>query len=49
VSDISATSEDTVTVTLKQPWVPFPAYLAGGIGGQPGYIAAPSMIANPKG
>jgi ABC-type transport system substrate-binding protein len=49
VSNISATSSDTVTVTLKQPWVPFPAYLAGGIGGQPGYIAAPAMIANPKG
>ena len=38
-----------MTVTLKQPWVPFPAYLAGGIGGQPGYIVAPAMIANPKG
>jgi peptide/nickel transport system substrate-binding protein len=49
VSNISATSADTVVVTLKQPWVPFPAYLAGGIGGQPGYIAAPSMIADPKG
>jgi ABC-type transport system substrate-binding protein len=49
VSNISATSTDTVTVTLKQPWVPFPAYLAGGIGGQPGYIAAPAMIADPKG
>ena len=24
-----------MTITLKQPWVPFPAYLAGGIGGQP--------------
>ncbi len=49
VKDITATSSDTVTVTLKQPWVPFPAYLAGGIGGQPGYIASPSMIADPKG
>ena len=49
VSTIVATSSNTVTVTLKQPWVPFPAYLAGGIGGQPGYIAAPAMIANPKG
>lgn len=36
---------DTVIVTLKQPWVPFSAYLAGGIGGQVGYIIAPSMIA----
>jgi peptide/nickel transport system substrate-binding protein len=49
VSTIAATSSNEVTVTLKQPWVPFPAYLAGGIGGQPGYIAAPAMIANPKG
>jgi len=49
VSNIAATSSDTVTITLKQPWVPFPAYLAGGIGGQPGYIAAPAMIADPKG
>src|SRR5579863_2042617 len=49
VSNISATSENTVTINLKQPWVPFPAYLAGGIGGQPGYIAAPAMIADPKG
>ena len=28
---------------------PVPAYLAGGIGGQPGYIIAPAMITNPKG
>jgi len=37
---------DTVTITLNQPWVPFPTYLTGGIGGQGGYIIAPSMIAN---
>ena len=40
---------DTVTITLNQPWVPFPAYLTGGIGGQGGYIIAPSMIANTNG
>jgi peptide/nickel transport system substrate-binding protein len=39
---------DTVTITLNQPWVPFPAYLTGGIGGQGGYIIAPAMIANTK-
>ena len=33
----------------RQPWVPFPYYLAGGIGGQIAYIAAPSMLANPNG
>jgi ABC-type transport system substrate-binding protein len=36
---------DTVTITLNQSWVPFPAYLTGGIGGQGGYIVAPAMIA----
>ena len=35
-------------ISLTQPWVPFDAYLAGGIGGQAGYIIAPSMIANPN-
>jgi ABC-type transport system substrate-binding protein len=37
------------TITFKEPWVPFPFYLAGGIGGQIAYIAAPSMLANPNG
>src|SRR5580704_14244857 len=46
---ISVTSPDTVTITLNQPWVPFPAYLTGGIGGQGGYIVAPAMIANKNG
>jgi ABC-type transport system substrate-binding protein len=49
INNISVPSSDTVVISLKQPWVPFPAYLAGGIGGQPGYIIAPSMIANPNG
>jgi len=49
VTNISVPSSDTVLITLKQPWIPFPAYLAGGIGGQPGYIVAPSMIADPNG
>jgi ABC-type transport system substrate-binding protein len=49
VSNVSAATSDTVVITLKQSWVPFPAYLAGGIGGQPGYIIAPSMIADPNG
>jgi len=34
-----------VTVNLKQPWVPFPYYLAGGVGGQIAYLMAPAMIA----
>jgi ABC-type transport system substrate-binding protein len=48
-SAITAPDANTVVITLKQPWVPFPAYLAGGIGGQGGYIIAPSMIANKNG
>jgi len=48
VTNISV-ANDTVVITLDQPWVPFDAYLAGGIGGQPGYIIAPSQIANPNG
>ncbi|HXQ60855.1 MAG TPA: ABC transporter substrate-binding protein [Acidimicrobiales bacterium] len=46
---ISVTNPTTVTITLNQPWVPFPTYLTGGIGGQGGYIIAPSMIANKNG
>ncbi len=30
---------------MNQPWVPFDAYLAGGIGGQLAWVIAPSMIA----
>jgi peptide/nickel transport system substrate-binding protein len=37
------------TITFKSPWVPFPFYLAGGIGGQIAYVVAPSMLANPNG
>lgn len=44
IKTVVATDAQTVTVTLKQPWVPFDAYLAGGIGGQIGYIVAPAMI-----
>ncbi len=34
----------SVQVDLQQPWVPFPYYLAGGIGGQVAWVMAPSMI-----
>jgi ABC-type transport system substrate-binding protein len=46
---ITQTGAQAVTITFKDPWVPFPYYLAGGIGGQIAYIAAPSMLANPNG
>jgi peptide/nickel transport system substrate-binding protein len=53
IESIKTTDADTVTVSLKAPWVPFDKYLAGGIGGQIGYIIAPAMIqqiaANPNG
>jgi peptide/nickel transport system substrate-binding protein len=45
VTDVSVTDPMTVVITLHQPWVPFPFSLAG----QPGYIAAPSMLSNPNG
>lgn len=34
----------SVTINLVSPWIPFPYYLAGQIGGQIGYVAAPSML-----
>jgi ABC-type transport system substrate-binding protein len=49
ITNVSVSAPDTVVVAMSQPWVPFPAYLAGGIGGQGGYVIAPSMIANPNG
>jgi ABC-type transport system substrate-binding protein len=49
VGGITVTDPNTVTITLIQPWVPFPTYLTGGIGGQGGYIVAPSMIADKNG
>jgi peptide/nickel transport system substrate-binding protein len=39
----------SVTLNLKSPWVSFPLYLAGGIGGQSAYMCAPSMLAAPNG
>ncbi len=46
---ITQTGPLACTITFKAPWVPFPYYLAGGIGGQIAYLAAPSMLANPNG
>ncbi len=46
---ITQVSPLAVTITFKSAWVPFPYYLAGGIGGQIAYMAAPSMLANPNG
>ena len=35
----------SVTITMKNPWAPFPYYLAQA---QTGYVAAPSMLNNPN-
>jgi peptide/nickel transport system substrate-binding protein len=48
VKSVVASGPNTVTITLKQPWVPFDYYLAGGIGGQIGYVVGPSVIATPS-
>lgn len=42
--NMSQTGPLSVQLTFNQPWIPFPYYLAGQIGGQIGYIAAPSML-----
>jgi peptide/nickel transport system substrate-binding protein len=46
---ITQTGPLAATITFKLPWVPFPYYLAGGIGGQIAYPVAPSMLSNPNG
>ena len=49
LQSIAQTGPNAMTITFKSPWVPFPYYLAGGVGGQIGYVAAPSMLNNPNG
>ncbi len=46
---ITQTGPLSVAISFAKPWVPFPYYLAGGIGGQIAYVVAPSMLANPNG
>ena len=46
---ITQTSALAVAITFSKPWVPFPYYLAGGIGGQIAYPVALSMLSNPNG
>ena len=48
IDTITVVSPLVVTVTMKSPWVPFDYYLAGGIGGQIAFIAAPSMLKKGK-
>lgn len=50
VTDIVQVNPLTVTVELSAPWVALPSYLTGTVGpGQLGFVAAPSMLANPNG
>lgn len=44
ISDVSKVDALTVKLTMKGPWVAFPAYLTGGVSSQMGYLAAPSML-----
>jgi peptide/nickel transport system substrate-binding protein len=46
IKDSRVTGPLSVTISMKQPWVPFDFYLAQA---QTGYIAAPSMLNNPNG
>jgi peptide/nickel transport system substrate-binding protein len=46
---ITQTGPLAVAITFSKPWVPFPYYLAGGIGGQIAYPVALSMLSNPNG
>ncbi len=44
IANVSVPTPLVVTVTMKSPWVPFDYYLAGGIGGQIGFIAEPNWL-----
>jgi ABC-type transport system substrate-binding protein len=49
LASITQTGPLSAAISFKDPWVPFPYYLAGGIGGQIAYVVAPSMLANKNG
>ncbi len=49
LENFTQTGPLTVVANFKSPWVAFPYYLAGGIGGQIAYPVAPAMLNNPNG
>jgi peptide/nickel transport system substrate-binding protein len=49
LQSITQSGPNAVTLTFKKPWVSFPLYLAGGIGGQSAYMCAPAMLAAKNG
>ncbi len=46
ISNVSVVNSQTVTVSMKTPWVPFDYYLTGGIGGQIAYVAEPNWLSS---
>jgi ABC-type transport system substrate-binding protein len=48
IHSIEASDAGSVVVSMSQPWSSFDYYLAGGVGGQIGYVVAPSVIAQAK-
>jgi ABC-type transport system substrate-binding protein len=46
ISGATVSGPMAVTITMKNPWAPFPYYLAQA---QTGYVAAPSMLSAPNG
>lgn len=49
LADTKVVDDLTVELTMTQPWGTFPNVLAGSIGAQVGYMAAPAMLASPDG
>jgi ABC-type transport system substrate-binding protein len=49
LNTMTQSGPNSVTLTFKSPWVSFPLYLAGGIGGQSAYMCAPSMLSAANG
>ncbi|MCL4422326.1 MAG: ABC transporter substrate-binding protein [Actinobacteria bacterium] len=48
MESVSIIDSMTVSVKMSQPWVPFDAYLAGGIGGQVAYMMSPAILGTGK-
>jgi len=49
LQSITQSGDLAATITFTEPWVPFPYYLAGGIGGQIAYVVSPKMLSDPNG
>lgn len=49
IDHVDVVDDRTVVVTMSAPWSTFPNSLAGGLGNQLGYVAAPAMLDDPDG